>query len=160
MRVVGCRRDAARRPSDEACGAQRVYSLAELPDFLAACDHVVSVLPSTPATAGLLDGDVLSACARRPVLINVGRGDLLREETVLRALEEGWLSRFVGDVYAPEPLRVGSPLWAHPRVTVTPHNAAVTKAGDVAAAFEENLRRFREGGAGALRHVFDWEAGY
>ena len=60
-----------------------VYPLEELPRFLGRCDYLVSVLPSTPGTRGLLDGDVLAACApRRPALINVGRGDLVSEVRV------------------------------------------------------------------------------
>ena len=70
-----------------------VYPLEELPRFLGRCDYLVSVLPSTPGTRGLLDGDVLAACApRRPALINVGRGDLVSEAAVLGALDRGWLS--------------------------------------------------------------------
>jgi phosphoglycerate dehydrogenase-like enzyme len=84
-----------------------------------------------PLTRGLLDGEALSACAaKRPVLINVGRGDLLSESTVAHALDAGWLRHFVGDVYAPEPLVPTSPLWHHPHVTVTPHNSAVTQPSD------------------------------
>ena len=75
-------------------------------------------------------------------------------------LDRGWLSHFVGDVFAPEPLAPASALWHHPRVTVTPHNSAVTQPEDVAAAFADNLARYEEGGVPALQHVFDWEAGY
>ena len=57
------------------------------------------------------------ACAaRQPVLINVGRGDLLAEQSVLEALDAGWLRAYVGDVFAPEPLAADSRLWAHPQV--------------------------------------------
>ena len=66
----------------------------------------------------------------------------------------------MGDVYVPEPLPTASSLWSHPKVTVTPHNAAVTQPSDVADAFEKNLARYETGGAAALEAVFDWEAGY
>ena len=82
------------------------------------------------------------------------------QAALLRALEKGWLRHFVGDVFAQEPLSPGSPLWGHPGVTVTPHNAAVSRPADVAKAFEGNLARYLEGGAEALRNVFHWEAGY
>ncbi len=89
------------------------------------CDYVVSVLPSTPATRGLLDGEALAPCrARRATLINVGRGDLLSEATILHALERGWLRHFVGDVFVPEPLPASSALWAHPQVPDTAPNGA------------------------------------
>lgn len=161
MRVVGCRRSAGLREGDAQCSVSRVYALESLPAFLAEADYVVAVLPSTPASRGLLDGDVLRACAaRRAALINVGRGDLLSEAAAVRALDGGWLSHYVGDVFAPEPLPEASPLWRHPKVTVTPHCSAITTADDAAGALAENLRRYAEGGTAQLQHVFDWEHGY
>ncbi len=169
MRVVGCRRDASPRPSDEAAGVSRVYPLARLSDFLSASDYIVSVLPSTPETVGLLDGHALAPCAGRSArgvcLINVGRGDLLSEHAIVQALKMGWLSRYVGDVFDGEPLRADSPLWTNPRVTITCHNAAVSQPEDVAKVFSENLHRYvgggeAAGGVEALRYRFDWEAGY
>ena len=159
MQVVGCRRDKSPRASDG--DVARVFGLDELPAFLASADYIVSVLPSTPDTRGLLDGDVLAACAgRSPALINVGRGDLISEATIVAALDAGRLSHYVGDVFSPEPLDAASPLWSHPKVTVTPHNSAVTKAEDVVAAFAKNLELYVGGGAAAVENQFRWDEGY
>ena len=50
-------------------------------------------------------GGVLAACAaRRPALINVGRGDLVSADAAIAALDQGWLSHLVADVFVPEPL--------------------------------------------------------
>lgn len=162
MRVVGWRRDASPRESDARAGVCHVHGgRGELAAFLSKCDYIVSVLPSTPETAGLLDGDALAPCAaRRPALINVGRGDLLSESSIVGALDREWLSWYVGDVFAPEPLTTSSALWHHPRVTVTPHNSAVTLPSDVAEAFAANLERYETGGLEQLRNVFRWDAGY
>ena len=98
---------------------------------------------------------------RSAALINVGRGDLISEATVLEALDQDWISHFVGDVFAPEePLPKESPLWTHPQVTITPHNSAVTAKEDVVAAFVENLARYLEGGVENLKNPFRWEVGY
>ena len=119
------------------------------------------MLPSTPATAGLLDGDALAACApRAPALINVGRGDLLSPAGIVRALDAGWLTHYVGDVFVPEPLPADSPLWAHPRCTVTPHNSALTTTDDVVVAFADNLERYVHGGVEQLKNAFRWSEGY
>ena len=83
-----------------------------------------------------------------------------QKASIVRALDAGWLRHFVGDVFAAEPLPAASSLWRHPRVTVTPHVAAVTRAEDVARVFVPNLARYREGGVRALLHVFDWDRGY
>jgi glyoxylate/hydroxypyruvate reductase A len=66
----------------------------------------------------------------------------------------------VADVFSTEPLPAASALWEHPRVTVTPHNAAVTQPEDVATAFAANLARFEKGGVDALDGVFSWNDGY
>ena len=166
MNVIGCRRDPSPRDTDRAAGVTKVYGLDELPTFLGAADYVVSVLPSTPQTRGMLDGGVLAATMtpgkerKPPAMINVGRGDLLSESTIIDALDKGWLSHFVGDVFNSEPLAETSALWAHPKVTVTAHNSAVTQPHDVVDAFAENLERYEAGGSKELRNVFDWESGY
>lgn len=161
MDVIGCRRDAAPRDIDAKSGVTRVYPLGELQAFLSQCDYIVCVLPSTPATKGLLSSSVLSACERRrPVMINVGRGDLISEESILESLDRGWLRHYVGDVFETEPLPATSPLWTHSMVTVTPHNSAISSTGDVVTAFADNLERFSTGGTAALRHIFDWESSY
>ena len=96
----------------------------------------------------------------------MGRGDLLTEESILEAVDKGWLSHYVGDVFVPEPLPKESKLWSHPKVTVTPHNSAVTQPDDVVDAFAANLERYEQaapeegGGTAALKNVFDWESGY
>ena len=85
---------------------------------------------------------------------------VLTSAVAMMLVERGHLSHFVGDVFQPEPLSASSALWEHPKVTVTPHNSAVTQPGDVADAFAANLARYEEGGVDALRNVFNWEAGY
>lgn len=77
---------------------------------------------------------------------------------MLLALERGWLRAAVLDVFATEPLPAASPLWAHPRVTVTPHVAAISQAGDVADSFARNAARFAAGEP--LAHVVDLARGY
>ena len=59
------------------------------------------------------------------VMINVGRGDLLSEATILAAVDGGQLSHYVGDVFATEPLPSTSALWTHPKVAVKPLDRAV-----------------------------------
>ena len=78
---------------------------------LRASDFLVNTLPSTPATRGLLSGDALKACAgdarapgRPTIFINVGRGDIMDEASILHALESGWIDHAVLDVFPVEPL--------------------------------------------------------
>ena len=118
--------------------------------ILASCDYIVNLLPSTRETRGLLPAsafaDAASARApgRRPApcFINVGRGDVTGEADLVEALDAGHLRACVLDVFAAEPLPRASPLWTHPRVTVTPHVAAQTSPDDLSALFARNLANY------------------
>jgi glyoxylate/hydroxypyruvate reductase A len=104
----------------------------ELDAFLADTDILAVLLPLTADTRGLLDRSLLRRLSRRgrhkdlpgPVLINAGRGGLQVDADILAALEAGELYAASLDVFEAEPLPHSSPLWSHPRVVVTPHNAA------------------------------------
>jgi glyoxylate/hydroxypyruvate reductase len=100
--------------------------------FLAETDILAVVLPLTPDTKGLLSAGLFAKLSRSgrderlpgPVLINAGRGGLQIDADVLAALQVGTLYAASLDVFEAEPLPHSSPLWSHPRVLVTPHNAA------------------------------------
>merc|ERR1711972_560233 len=111
-----------------------------------------------PQTRGLLDKDVLSACGEGKLFINVGRGDVVSEQSLLDALAKGWLRGAVLDVFSPEPLPTESPLWKHPQVTITPHISAVTYSDDTAGLFVENLALWLEDKP--LKYVVNLDKGY
>ena len=94
-----------------------------LPAFLAGLDVLVSVLPHTPATIGLLDRAALARLNDGAHVVNIGRGSSLVEADLLALLDSGKLAGATLDVFPHEPLAPDSPMWAHPKVTVTPHNA-------------------------------------
>lgn len=120
-----------------------VYNKESLSNFLAVCDYIVNVLPSTIDTAGLLNGGVLKNCSeRKSVLINIGRGTIVSEKDLIDALNNNWLGGAILDVFSEEPLPSESVLWSLPQVTITPHIAGPTRAMDLAKFFTDNLRRF------------------
>ena len=104
----------------------------ELDAFLADTDILAVLLPLTPDTHGILDRRLLAKLSRRgrdarlpgPVLINAGRGGLQVDADIAASLAAGELYAASLDVFEAEPLPHSSPLWSHPRVVVTPHNAA------------------------------------
>ncbi|OWY38587.1 glyoxylate/hydroxypyruvate reductase A [Xenophilus sp. AP218F] len=87
---------------------------------------VACVLPSTPETRGLLNGERLSLMQPGSMLINAGRGDLLDQRALLALLDNGHIRCAQLDVFAEEPLPADHPFWRHPAVTMTPHIAAIT----------------------------------
>ncbi len=109
---------------------------AERDAFLGWTQILVVLLPLTPATRGVLDAALFRRLARDghagPILINAGRGGLQDEADILAALEDGTLRAATLDVFEHEPLPAASPLWRHPAVTITPHNAAASTPQTVA----------------------------
>ena len=121
-------------------------------------DFIVSVVPSTPTTRGLLSGDALASAKKGAVFLNVGRGDIIGEEHLVHALDQGYISAAILDVFSTEPLPKESPLWIRKDVIVSPHVSGVTRSEDVPDIVLENYRRFTEGKE--LLYKVDWSKGY
>lgn len=135
----------------------------ELDAFLARTDILVCLLPLTPETEGMIDGRLLGKLAKDgrlggPMLINAARGGLQVESDILAALDAGTLQGATLDVFTVEPLPETSPFWDHPRVTVTPHNAALSEPDACAALISQQIRRLQSGEA--LAYTVDPLLGY
>jgi glyoxylate/hydroxypyruvate reductase A len=136
---------------------------AQLEPFLARTDILVCLLPLTPDTRHVLNRGVFAKLSRKsplgaPVLINAGRGGLQNEADILACLDDGTLGAVSLDVFAQEPLPADSPFWTHPKVVLTPHNAADTDPDAISRYVAEQIARFEAGGV--LENVVDRERGY
>jgi glyoxylate/hydroxypyruvate reductase A len=142
----------------------RVYSGDEgLAAFLSRTDILVSLVPLTPDTRGILNRDLFRKLARDgrlggPILINVGRGGLQVEADILACLDDGTLRAATLDVFQVEPLPQDSPLWTHPFVTVTPHDSATSEPEATARYIADQIRRHEAGEP--FRAVVDRARGY
>ncbi len=141
-RIAGVRRTAGAHPAAEAVVTPD-RTLALLPE----ADVVVLVVPLGPATANLADARFLGAMKPGSVLVNIGRGGLVDEPALLAALDTGAPGHALLDVFRVEPLPAESPLWGHPRVTLTGHASALgegfMRRSD--GVFLENLDRYLTG---------------
>jgi glyoxylate/hydroxypyruvate reductase A len=131
--------------------------------FLSRTDILVTLMPLTSETQGILNRDLFRRLARDgklggPVLINPGRGRLHVEADILECLDDGTLKAASLDVFETEPLPSESSLWSHPRVMVSPHNAATSAPDATARYIVEQIRRY-EAGQG-LQNVVDMARGY
>ncbi len=134
-----------------------------LKPFLARTDILVCLLPHTPGTQGMLNAELISGLAKDgplpgPVLINAGRGRVQVEADILGALETGALWAASLDVFEEEPLSSKSPLWAHPRVIITPHNASISDDMAVCRYVADQIARYEKGDR--LENVVDLKRGY
>ena len=136
----------------------------DLVTALKSADYIISVLPSTPGTKLLLShNDVLSHASinkggKKPVFINVGRGNVINESSLIYALDNNYLAAAMLDVFEIEPLPESSKLWGHPKITISPHVIGLTQAKDVPCLFFENYHRYVKGEQ--LLYVVDWDKGY
>lgn len=105
------------------------FTKTGLSQLLEKCDYLINVLPDTPETRGLLAGEVFQNCkgmkfvfhddclicrliiTGRTVFVNIGRGSIIPEADLIKALENKWLRGAILDVFQKEPLPTDSPLY-------------------------------------------------
>jgi phosphoglycerate dehydrogenase-like enzyme len=143
MTVIGLNRSGTPQPGFDStvCGEEGLTHLLSQSDF------VVLLLPSTAKTRGFVTKDHLSLMKPSAFLINLARGDVIDEEALTRALQEGKLAGAALDVFEQEPLPSTSPLWGMNNVIITPHIAGSSAhyTERVSSIFYHNLRAFLDG---------------
>ena len=141
-------------------GATAVFGPDQLRERLPEWDVVVLAAPLTPETRGMIGAPELALMKSDALLVNVGRGKLIRESELIAALRDKRIGGAALDVVEHEPLDPQSPLWDLPNVLLTPHTSSLrADYWDVATdLFAENLRRWDA--AEPLLNVVDKNAGY
>ena len=133
------------RTAKEVAGVRCFYGADGFHDFLAASKVLVSVLPATPETRDLINRDTLSRLQPGGYLINVARGSQLVEEDLLALIDEGHMAGAALDVFRTEPLPAGHPFWAHPKIHITPHTAALTIRAESIAQIAAKISALQSG---------------
>lgn len=118
---------------------------AELGEFLQGTRVLINLLPNTAETAGIINQTLLAQLPDESYVLNLARGVHVVEEDLLAALNSGKLKGAMLDVFSREPLPQESPLWAHPRVAMTPHVAAVTRPMEAITYIAEAISRLERG---------------
>lgn len=156
VHTIGCNRSGRKSESMD-----EIIVFDELIDKLPKADYVISVLPSTAETRGLLTSDHFSAMKETAVFMNFGRGDLLAETVLISALENKDIAHAVLDVYAIEPLPVESKLWTLDNCTISPHISALSGkyVERSLVIFRENMKKWLKGDKN-LVNLINLEAGY
>jgi glyoxylate/hydroxypyruvate reductase len=135
----------------------------EFDAFLNGTDILVSLLPATPQTDGLINYELLKKLSRQgpfgaPILVNAGRGRQNNEDDILQALNDDTLYAATLDVFNTEPLPQNHPFWSHPKLTLTPHIAADSDPEVICRYVSEQITTFEK--SAALSNVVDRSAGY
>ncbi|MGB9117516.1 2-hydroxyacid dehydrogenase [Bradyrhizobium sp.] len=163
LRRIGFRVAGWSNSPKAIAGIQCFHGKGELDAFLQRTDILVCLLPLTPDTRHILNRDLFARLNRTgpmgaPVVINAGRGGLQNEADILACLDDGTLGAASLDVYATEPLPPDSPFWTHPKVVLTPHNAADTDPDEISRYVARQIARYEAGGA--LENLVDPARGY
>lgn len=123
----------------------RCFGKNQINEIFKNCDVVVSTMPCTENTIGMIDKDKFELMKQGSSFINVGRGKIVNEEDLIK-----YLDKFKGvalDVFEQEPLPKESPLWDADNVIVTPHNCWVSDKNDIRVEklMYSNLKKYKEG---------------
>jgi len=163
LRRIGFRVAGWSRSERHIDGVECFHGDAGIEPFLRGTDILVCLLPLTAQTRHVLNRSVFEKLNRTspmgaPVLINAGRGGLQNEADLIACLNDGTLGAASLDVFAQEPLPSDSPFWTHPRVVLTPHNAADTDPDEISKYVARQIARYEAGDA--LENVVDRKRGY
>lgn len=156
--VIGVRRNKAKKPDylDE------LHQMDELNELLERADIVACSLPGTKETYHLFDEEKVSYMKKGVVFLNVGRGNLIETELLIRALEEEKIGAAAIDVAEIEPLPTDSPLWDAKNLLITPHVAGNFHTDDILDSIVkiagDNLEAYLNGKP--LKQEVDFETGY
>ena len=157
MRVIGNRRNPDGAPLPHI---DKLYRADELSQLLREANYLVLSCPHTSETEGLLGADELATLPPGTVLINISRGTVVDQQALVEALQSGHLGGAALDVFDPEPLPPGDPLWTIPNVIISPHSASTadTENEKLTRLFCDNLKRYLAGEP--LINVLDTERLY
>ena len=140
----------------------RIFAADQLKDMLRQVDVLVAAAPLTPETRHMLGEAEFAAMKPSAIVMNVGRGPVIDERALVRALEQGRIAGAALDVFETEPLAPDHPFWDMENVLISPHCTDRTRDPDwldlTAQCFIENFWRYIKGEP--LKNVVDKKAGY
>jgi phosphoglycerate dehydrogenase-like enzyme len=157
MRVLALKRHPAAAPDPLVA---RFFAPRELTAMLAQCDFVVVATPLTAETRHLIGDTAFAAMKPSAVIINIGRGPVIDQAALIRALEAGKIKGAGLDVFEQEPIPAGDPIYKFENVLISPHCADHTKdwLNQAMHFFFQQYERFCAGQP--LQNVVEKHLGY
>ena len=126
-------------------GVKSLVGQEGLTNILSNSDYLILLLPLTEQTKTIINSETLKLIKNGAILINAGRGGLIDDDDLLKALDSGKLSECTLDVFYEEPLPPEHPFWFHDKVTVTPHISAPTRLKSSIKSILKNITRIKKG---------------
>lgn len=161
LRPTGCRLIGVNRSQEESPLFDRIASVADLDGVLAGTDILISTLPLTPETKGLIDRRRIALLPADAGIVVLGRARVFDYDAIYDRLDAGTLSGAVLEVFPEEPAPPDDRMWTTPRVIASPHcnvDDHSTYMAQCISIFAENLARYARGEA--LENRVDPTLGY
>jgi phosphoglycerate dehydrogenase-like enzyme len=139
MQVIG-----VTRTGQSNADVDELYSISQAKEFAPSLDFLVSLLPHTQETEHIINANFLSLLPNHCVFISAGRGQVVDENALCAALNNGQLKAAVLDVFENEPLSKDHPFWRLDNVWLTQHTAAISRPAEIAGIFIDNYQRYHQ----------------
>ncbi|MBR3392675.1 MAG: D-2-hydroxyacid dehydrogenase [Firmicutes bacterium] len=114
---------------DQPDFVEKLVTPEGMDELLPEMDIVALSMPGTDEVGGMFDERRLRLMKKTAIIANVGRGNAIVTDDLIKVMNEGHLKAACLDVMTPEPLPQGHPLWTTPRVYLTPHISGGFRAG-------------------------------
>jgi phosphoglycerate dehydrogenase-like enzyme len=155
-RIIGFKRHKSEKPDY----IDQQFSSTGLEPLIKESDYIILALPATKETEGIIDENKLKMMKNSAFLVNIGRGELIEQKPLIRALKENWIAGAGLDVTNPEPLPENSELWDLENVILTQHSSGFSPTNDKRRfdIFYKNLSKYIQNKT--LINLVDFELGY
>jgi phosphoglycerate dehydrogenase-like enzyme len=155
VNLVGVNTDGRDVPYFDKC-----YSMSELNEMLKLSDVVVGTIPYTKATHHLINENRFIEMKPGAFFINVARGSIVDEVSLIKNLKSGKLAGAALDVFEEEPLKEHNPLWDLNNVILTSHNSWISEMRNERRfdLIYRNMRKYVQGEE--LINVVNLKKGY
>jgi phosphoglycerate dehydrogenase-like enzyme len=155
MNVIGTKKNL-----EQVEYVDMVFPSGNIRDHLPEADYIVVAAPITSETLNMLSEPEFKVMADKAYLINIGRGEIIHEPSLVKALKNRWIAGAYIDCFTVEPLPEHHELWGMDNVFIVPHDShSSPHVGDrIINIFVNNLSRYVKGKS--LKHVCDPEKGY
>jgi len=159
MNVLAVKRHVSAQNNSDPL-ANQIYGPDRRIEMLSRCDYIVVAAPLNAETNGLIGEAEFAAMHASAVIINVGRGPVIDERAMIKALSEQKIKGAALDVFDEEPLPKGHPFYKLENVLLSPHCADHTPdwLDNAMRFFIAQFKRFRRGEP--LLNVVDKKLGY
>lgn len=146
-KAFGARNVVVRRSPEVSGPVDAAGTLSDLPRLAPQADVIVLACPLNANTRGFANEEFFGTIKPGAILINIARGALVDDAAMIAALDGGRLATAIIDVFHEEPLPEASPLWAHPKIRLTPHTSFAGSGvrGRWDELFLDNIGRFARG---------------